>query len=120
LGNCLSVTNCARLVIGLGAARTKRILLLSEMLTAEELLGAGFLVAMPQAADLDAGVAEICDRLVRNAPVTMRVSKEAIRRLLHAGLPDGDDLIRECYGSEDFRAGVQAFVDKREAQWSGR
>jgi enoyl-CoA hydratase len=120
LGNCLSVTNCARLVIGLGAARAKRVLLLSEMLTAEELLGAGFLVAMPAPADLDRHVTEICDRLVRNAPVTMRVSKEAIRRVLHAGLPDGDDLIRQCYGSEDFRAGVRAFVEKREAQWSGR
>jgi enoyl-CoA hydratase/carnithine racemase len=120
LGNCLSVTNCARLVMALGAARTKRILLLSEMLTAEEALAAGFLVAMPAPAEFDVRVAEICDRLVRNAPVTMRVSKEAIRRLLHAGLSDSDDLIRECYGSEDFRSGVQAFVEKREAQWSGR
>ena len=50
----------------------------------------------------------------------MRVTKEAIRRLLHAGLPDGDDLIRACYGSDDFRIGVSAFVDKREPQWTGK
>jgi enoyl-CoA hydratase/carnithine racemase len=50
----------------------------------------------------------------------MRVSKEAIRRILHAGLPDGDDLVRACYGSDDFRIGVQAFVEKREPQWTGR
>jgi hypothetical protein len=45
----------------------------------------------------------------------MRVSKEAIARLLHAGLPQGDDLVRACYGSDDFRLGVEAFVDKRAA-----
>ena len=50
----------------------------------------------------------------------MRVSKEAIRRLLHAGLPEGDDLVRACYASDDFRIGVASFVDKREPQWTGK
>jgi enoyl-CoA hydratase/carnithine racemase len=50
----------------------------------------------------------------------MRVSKAAISRLLHAGLPDGDDLVRACYGSDDFRLGVEAFVDKREPRWTGK
>jgi enoyl-CoA hydratase/carnithine racemase len=50
----------------------------------------------------------------------MRVSKEAIRRLQHAGIPGGDDLIRQTYGSDDFRDGVRAFVEKRKAQWTGR
>jgi enoyl-CoA hydratase len=70
--------------------------------------------------DVDRRVAELCDRLVHNAPVTMRVAKEAVRRLLHAGLPDDGDLVRACYGSDDFREGVRAFIDKREPQWSGR
>ena len=50
----------------------------------------------------------------------MRVTKEAIRRLLQAGLPGDHDLVRETYGSEDFRRGVRAFVDKKEAEWTGR
>ena len=43
----------------------------------------------------------------------MRVSKEALRRLRAAGLPDGDDLIREAYASEDFKGRVAAFLAKR-------
>jgi enoyl-CoA hydratase len=120
LGNCLSVTNYARLVAALGASRAKRVLLLAENLTADEALAGGFLSAIVEPAQLDQRVGELCERLQGHAPVTMRVTKEAIRRLLHAGLPDGDDLVRACYGSEDFRAGVRAFVEKKTPAWTGK
>jgi enoyl-CoA hydratase len=120
LGNCLSITNYARLVAGLGAARAKKMLLMAENLNAEEALAAGFISEIVAPAELDARVAAIADRLIHHAPITMRVSKEAIRRLLHAGLPGGDDLSLECYGSEDFKIGVNAFVAKQEPQWTGK
>jgi enoyl-CoA hydratase/carnithine racemase len=120
VGNCLSIANYARLVVALGASRAKRMLLLAENLTAEEALTGGFVSEIVAAPDLDRRVGELTARLAQHAPITMRVTKEAIRRLLHAGLPDGDDLIRACYGSDDFRIGVSAFVDKREPQWTGK
>jgi enoyl-CoA hydratase len=120
LGNCLSVANYARLVAGLGAARAKKMLLLAENLSAAEALAGGFVSEIVEPGNLDARVAELTGRLAQHAPITMRVSKEAIRRLLHAGLPNGDDLVRECYGSDDFRIGVAAFVEKREPQWTGK
>jgi enoyl-CoA hydratase len=120
LGNCLSIANYARLVMALGASRAKRVLLLAENLSAEEALAGGFLSEIVAAPELDRRIGELTDRLVQHAPITMRVSKEAIRRLMHAGLPAGDDLIATCYGSEDFRIGVEAFVAKRDPQWTGK
>jgi enoyl-CoA hydratase/carnithine racemase len=120
LGNCLSVANYARLVAALGASPAKRVLLLAENLTADEALAGGFLTEIVEPAVLKQRIAELCERLQHHAPVTMRVTKEAMRRLLHAGLPDGDDLVRTCYGSEDFRIGVRAFVEKKPPQWTGK
>jgi enoyl-CoA hydratase len=119
LGNCLSIENHARLLAQLGPARTKRMLLLGEMLSADEALAGGFLSAVIAPEELDACAAEIAGRLAGHAPLTMRVTKEAIRRLTATDI-DGDDLIRLCYGSDDFRNGVEAFVAKRPAVWTGR
>jgi enoyl-CoA hydratase len=120
LGNCLSIANYARLVAGFGVSRAKRMLLLAENLSAQEALACGFLSEIVEASEVEGRVGELTDRLAQHAPITMRVSKEAIRRLLHAGLPAGDDLSRACYASEDFRIGMKAFVDKREPQWTGK
>jgi enoyl-CoA hydratase/carnithine racemase len=80
----------------------------------------GFLAEIVPPEDIDRRVAELADRLVHHAPITMRVAKEAIRRLLHAGLAGDADLVRAAYGSDDFRIGVRAFVDKQEPYWTGR
>jgi enoyl-CoA hydratase len=119
LGNCLSVENYALVVAAFGVSRAKRMLMLAENLTAEEAAAAGFLSEIVPPEQLDSRAQELCDRLSKNAPITMRVTKESIRRVLHAGLPSGEDLIRECYGSKDFHEGVEAFVTKREPRWKG-
>ena len=119
LGNCLSIANTARVLAAFGPGRAKRILMLAEALNAEEALACGFVCDVVDPARLDEKVSAIVERLSGNAPVTMRVVKEAMRRVLSAGLPDGDDLVAECYGSRDFKAGVEAFLAKEKPVWRG-
>jgi enoyl-CoA hydratase len=120
LGNCLSVANCARMVAAFGVSRAKKMLMLAENLPVEEAAAAGFVHEIVTPHDLDARVAALCERLAGHAPITLRVTKEAVRRVLQAGLPDGEDLIGECYASADFREGVEAFVAKRPPRWTGQ
>jgi enoyl-CoA hydratase/carnithine racemase len=119
LGNCLSMKNTARVVAAVGVPTAKRLLLLAETIGALEAQACGFVTKVAEPGALDAEVAAMCKRLAGHAPVTMRVSKEAIRRLVNAGLPDAEDLIRAAYGSADFKIGVNAFLDKQRPQWSG-
>lgn len=120
LGNCLSMANLARLVAGFGRARVQRMLIGAEMLTAEEARTCGYLCEVVQAAALEASVRHHAHRLASLAPLTQAVTKEALRRLLVDSLPGGEDLIRRCYGSEDFHEGVAAFAAKRSPAWRGR
>jgi enoyl-CoA hydratase/carnithine racemase len=119
IGNCLAMPNYARLVAGFGESRAKRMLLLGELLDATEAQAAGFLARLVEPADLDATLAALVAQIEGNAPLTLTASKEAIRRITASNVPDGDDLIRQVYGSGDFKRGVTAFFDKSKPDWRG-
>jgi enoyl-CoA hydratase len=119
LGNCLSTAGYARLVAMLGEARTKDIVFTARMVGAEEARQAGLVSAVVAPEEIEAHVFDLAERVAAHAPITLRVTKEALRRLREAGLPDGDDLVAEAYGSDDFRQGVAAFLEKRRHTWTG-
>jgi len=55
-----------------------------------------------------------------HAPITLQVTKEALRRLqAKIGEEDIDDLIRHAYASADFREGMESFLQKRPPKWTG-
>lgn len=120
LGNCLSMNTYSLLVHHLGPARTLDMLLRARMYTAEEAHAAGFVAELCPPDELPARQAEVEERLLSHAPLSMWAAKEAVRRLRVAGLPDGDDIVAAVFGSDDFHAAVPAFLAKETVTWQGR
>ncbi len=122
LGNCLSGATYSRLVDVLGPGLVKDMLLTGRFIQGAEGLTLGLVSRLESAANIDAAVRECALAIASNAPLTIRATKEMIRRIMAARrLPlDADrDIVAMCYASRDFREGVEAFIAKRPPKWSG-
>jgi enoyl-CoA hydratase len=120
LGNCLSMNSYSLLVHHLGPGRTLDMLLRAKLLSADDAAAAGFVGEVVPDGELDPALAALVETLLGHAPLSMKAAGQAVARLRRAHLPDGDDLVREVFGSEDFRAGVSAFVNRGRVSWTGR
>lgn len=120
LGNCLSPSNLAWLSAHLGTPMVKKMLLTSELIKAPELLATGYLYEIAPAQEINAAADALANKLASLAPITQKASKLAIARLLQSNLPDCTDLMRETYNSQDFREGVNAFLEGRPPKWTGK
>jgi len=122
LGNCLSMANYARLAALIGPARVIDLVYTARLMGAEEARAAGLLSeVLPDHAALQARAAELAQTLAGHAPLTLRATKQALRRLREAAREvNGDDLVEMCFTSADFAEGVESFLARRPAVWRGR
>ncbi len=122
LGNCLSIASLQRMSALIGMARTKELIMTSRLIEADEALGIGLVSELFDDADaLFARANELAAQIATFAPLTLRATKEMFARMSAAGPAiEDDDLIAMCYASEDFHEGLEAFLGKRKANWSGR
>jgi enoyl-CoA hydratase/carnithine racemase len=123
LGNCLSMSNYARLAALIGPAKVKDMVFTARLVEAEEAKSMGLVnEILPDAAALAARTDELARQVAANAPLTLHATKEALRRIKERSLGEGDtdkDLILMCYMSRDFREGMDAFLTKRPPVWKG-
>jgi enoyl-CoA hydratase len=121
LGNCLSMANYVRLVSLLGQARAKDILFTGRLVEAAEARAIGLLSeVLPDYAALQTRADELARTVASRAPLTLRVTKEALRRIKEKMTPEEDDsMILTCYMSHDFQEGMDAFLNKRKPKWTG-
>lgn len=123
LGNCLSMANYARLFALIGPALVKDIVFTARLIEAPEALRIGLYgEVLPDHAALMGRARELAVTIAGHAPLTLRATKEAMRRLTAAAAAGqgGADLVTLCYTSADFREGLAAFLGKRPAVWRGR
>jgi enoyl-CoA hydratase len=122
LGNCLSMSNISRLMSLVGPARTKDMIFTARLIEATEALALGLLnEIVPDVATLQKRALETAVLVASHAPITLEVTKEAVRRIRRTlSREEGEDLLLRAYMSEDFREGMDAFLNKRTPNWKGK
>ncbi len=120
LGNCLAAANLARLSSLMGAGRVREMIFTARLMDAQEAQSCGLVSeVLPDEAALLERAAALADHLAQMAPLTLRATKEAMRRTQAAARAEDADLIELCYMSNDFRRGLEAFLAKEKPEWTG-
>ncbi len=121
LGNILSMGAFSRLISLIGPSKVKELIFTARLIEAEEAHRIGLLhEVVADVAQLQDRALEMARTVAANAPLTIRATKEAVARLRpKISSEEGRDLILMCYMSQDFREGMDAFLNKRKPEWKG-
>ena len=117
------MANYTRAAALIGFARLKDLMMRARLMDAQEMLACGLLSEVtPDEDSLLTRAQSLAEEVASLAPLTLWATKEALRRVRDALIPDGtdSDLILACYTSKDFKEGVEAFLAKRKPHWIGQ
>ena len=113
-----------RLARRIGQARALEMILTGKTVTASDALDIGLVEYVLPADQLLARAIALAGEMAANAPVAVRMAKNAIVRGAELSLQDGlrleQDLASLLYTTEDAREGPLAFLEKRAPNWQGR
>ncbi len=109
-------------LVGMGTAF--KLLYTGDIIRADEAYRIGLVDELVPAADLMKRVAELANSIAQKSPVALELIKEAVRASVRTPLDEGLRHERTLFGlifsSEDKKEGVDAFLNKRPAEFTGR
>jgi enoyl-CoA hydratase/carnithine racemase len=117
LGHTVDLRNALRLIRLVGPSRVKEMLFTAELIGAEEALQIGLInrVLMPE--HIERYTYDMARKMATYAPLSLMQSKASVQLCLDNpelhGIGEPAALAAALYDTEDFHAGVQAFLSKQ-------
>ena len=113
-----------RLTRAIGKYKAMEMVLTGKMITAEEALRWGLVVkVVPVESYLDEAKS-LAREIASKPPVAVQLAKEAVLKSFDTTIEGGLEYERKnfylLFASEDQKEGMNAFVEKRKAQWKGK
>jgi enoyl-CoA hydratase/carnithine racemase len=124
LGLGYSPAGVRRFMSVIGAANTADIFFTARKFDAQDALRMGFVSRVVPATDLVRVVAETCEMIAENAPLTVAAAKFAVQQALKdpadRDMAKAQTMAEACFASADHKEGRQAFMEKRKPIFTGR
>lgn len=113
-----------RLTKAVGKALAMEMVLTGKFITAEQALDAGLINrVVPEELYLEEAV-KLASEVAAQSPVAVRLAKESVLKAFDTGLQEGLYFERKnfymCFASDDQKEGMNAFVEKRKPQFTGK
>ena len=106
-----------------GRKRALQMLLTGDPIDAQTAADWGLVNLVVPAAELDAAVAALVERIARSSPLTVGIGKEAFYRQVDVDEHGAYDLMRGVMSvnaqARDAQEGMSAFLEKRTPEWRG-
>jgi enoyl-CoA hydratase len=113
-----------RMARAIGKAKTMEMCLTGRMMDAEEAEGLGLVAKVVPADDLVEEALKTAAAIAGMGPLAAMATKEMVNAAFETTLAQGIQFERRLFhglfGSEDQKEGMAAFVEKREANWTGK
>jgi enoyl-CoA hydratase len=122
LGLVVAYAELKALLDIVGPSVAMEMLLEGKIFGPADALRAGLVNRVVSDAKLKSEVYDAAKRIAEGAPLAARWHKKFVRRLLEPKPLREDELDEsfDCFGTEDFRIGYRAFLEKKKPQFKGR
>jgi enoyl-CoA hydratase/carnithine racemase len=116
IGIIYNLTSAKRLYQLIGPSKTKELLYTAKLITAEEGREIGLIDQVHNPEELEERVHEFASQILRKSPVANAGIKQVIQSIIdgeNEETKEIEKLILDSYSSDDYKEGIQAFLEKR-------
>ena len=117
LGHTVDLRNALRLIRLVGPSRVKEMLFTAELIGAEEALQIGLINRALPPDQVESYTYDVARKMATHAPLSLMQSKASVRLCLENpglhGIEEPAAMAAALYDTEDFHAGVEAFLNKQ-------
>ena len=124
LGIIPGFSGTQRLPRRIGIAKAKELIYTGRMIKAEEAEKIGLVNQVSEPETLISDALALAAEITKNAPLAVKYAKAAVSRGMEVDIDNGiaveNELFAMCFGSEDQKEGMKAFLNKTKYEYQGK